>query len=57
MLINVVIDFLQDVDAYIHRSGRTGRAHREGICIVFYKPQQEMMVQNVERRAVKTYTP
>ncbi|KAK3750355.1 hypothetical protein QZH41_010272, partial [Actinostola sp. cb2023] len=33
----------KDVDAYIHRSGRTGRAHREGICIVFYKPQQEMM--------------
>ena len=29
-----------DIDSYIHRSGRTGRAGREGTCICLYKPQQ-----------------
>ncbi|XP_031556545.1 nucleolar RNA helicase 2-like [Actinia tenebrosa] len=46
----------KDVDAYIHRSGRTGRAHREGICIVFYKPQQESLLQHVERKAGIKFT-
>ena len=30
----------KDVDSYIHRSGRTGRAGKKGICICFYKPNQ-----------------
>ena len=30
----------QDIDSYIHRSGRTGRAGRSGICICLYKPQE-----------------
>ena len=29
-----------DIDSYIHRSGRTGRAGRTGTCICLYKPQQ-----------------
>ena len=51
---NVVCDFSfwQDVDAYIHRSGRTGRAGRMGTCLCFYKPQEEYGLLAVERRAV-----
>ena len=41
----------QDVDSYIHRSGRTGRAGRAGVNILFYKIQQEHLVQAVERKA------
>ena len=41
----------KDVEAYIHRSGRTGRAGRNGTCVVFYKPTQESLLKVVERKA------
>jgi ATP-dependent RNA helicase DDX21 len=41
----------KDVEAYIHRAGRTGRAGKSGTCVVFYKPNQEYLLKLVERKA------
>uniref|UniRef100_H2YNV7 RNA helicase n=1 Tax=Ciona savignyi TaxID=51511 RepID=H2YNV7_CIOSA len=40
-----------DIDSYIHRSGRTGRAGRTGVCVCFYKPREDGMIKKVERVA------
>ena len=45
---------IQDLDMYIHRSGRTGRAGRDGMSIVFYKAGEEQLLRAVERRIVST---
>ena len=52
LTVYVNIFFWQDLDTYIHRSGRTGRAGRSGISIVFYKPNQEAQLRAVGKRAV-----
>jgi len=44
---------LKDVESYIHRSGRTGRAGRTGICICFYQRKEENQLRYVEVKAVK----
>jgi len=43
---------LQDTDSYIHRSGRTGRAGRQGTCVCFYKHQEEGLLRMVEHHSV-----
>ncbi|CBY16445.1 unnamed protein product, partial [Oikopleura dioica] len=40
-----------DIDSYIHRSGRTGRAGRSGVCICLYKPKQAYQLKQVENVA------
>ncbi|KTG02067.1 hypothetical protein cypCar_00042899 [Cyprinus carpio] len=44
-----------DVESYIHRSGRTGRAGRTGICICFYQRKEENQLKSVEQKAGITF--
>lgn len=39
-----------DTESYVHRSGRTGRAGRKGICVTFYKPQEESILKVITRK-------
>ncbi|XP_006148996.1 nucleolar RNA helicase 2 isoform X2 [Tupaia chinensis] len=41
----------KDVESYIHRSGRTGRAGRTGVCICFYQHKEEYQLALVEQKA------
>jgi ATP-dependent RNA helicase DDX21 len=38
-----------DVESYVHRSGRTGRAGKSGICITFYGVKTRYAVEDIER--------
>lgn len=42
-------DIPQDVDSYIHRIGRTGRAGEKGIAITFASPRDIDALRNIER--------
>ncbi|CAL8353225.1 unnamed protein product [Merluccius merluccius] len=45
----------KDVESYIHRSGRTGRAGRTGVCICFYQRKEESQLHYVEHKAGITF--
>ncbi|KAI9282788.1 P-loop containing nucleoside triphosphate hydrolase protein [Sporodiniella umbellata] len=40
----------KDPETYVHRSGRTGRAGRSGVCATFYKPQEEGLLSYISKR-------
>lgn len=40
-----------DMDAFIHRAGRTGRAGRKGVCVLLYNMKEEYVVERIERHA------
>lgn len=59
VILNFYLIFLsfccQDVESYIHRSGRTGRAGRTGVCICFYQRKEEDQLRYVENKAVGVF--
>ena len=38
------------VDTYVHRSGRTGRAGKNGTCVVLYTPREAPELDFIQRR-------
>lgn len=42
-------DVPNDVEAYVHRIGRTGRAGRSGVAILFITPRERKMMREIER--------
>jgi len=49
--VDLVIQFdpPRDVDTYVHRSGRTGRAGRKGVSVLMFNPQQARDIVRIER--------
>ncbi|MBO9131383.1 DEAD/DEAH box helicase [Bacillus sp. 165] len=46
-------DIPQDPESYVHRIGRTGRAGREGIAMLFVTPRESGQLKNIERTTKK----
>ena len=42
-------DIPYDVEAYVHRIGRTGRAGRSGVATLFITPRERKMMREIER--------
>jgi ATP-dependent RNA helicase DeaD len=42
-------DIPNDVEAYVHRIGRTGRAGRSGVATLFITPRERKMMREIER--------
>ncbi len=42
-------DVPHDVEAYVHRIGRTGRAGRKGVATMFITPRERRMMREIER--------
>ena len=48
----VSLGFPSELDFYIHRSGRTGRAGHDGICYALYQKQDEAAIRNLKQRGI-----
>lgn len=44
------------VDTYIHRSGRTGRAGKNGVCVTLFSEREENLMYNIEKEARIEFT-
>lgn len=40
----------KNVETYVHRAGRTGRANAKGVSITFFQPKQLWALQQIERK-------
>jgi superfamily II DNA/RNA helicase len=49
--VDLVVQFdpPRDVDTYVHRSGRTGRAGKKGVSVLLFNPQQAKDIVRIER--------
>ena len=45
----------EEIEAYIHRSGRTGRAGKSGTCVTFYTRRQQDTMRKIEDLAKMTF--
>jgi ATP-dependent RNA helicase DeaD len=50
-------DIPHDVEAYVHRIGRTGRAGRSGMATLFITPRERRMMREIERFTGSTIKP
>ncbi|MFP5285573.1 MAG: DEAD/DEAH box helicase [Thermoanaerobaculia bacterium] len=50
-------DIPYDVEAYVHRIGRTGRAGRSGVAVLFITPRERRMMAEIERYTGQRITP
>lgn len=50
-------DIPYDVEAYVHRIGRTGRAGRSGTAVLFISPRERRMMTEIERYTGQRITP
>lgn len=49
----ISLGFPKDLDFYIHRSGRTGRAGRDGVCYALYRGEDDTMIRVLEQRGIR----
>ncbi len=47
-------DMPHDNETYVHRIGRTGRAGRSGVAILFVTPKESRLINNIERHTRQT---
>jgi ATP-dependent RNA helicase DeaD len=50
-------DIPNDTESYVHRIGRTGRAGRKGVAILFVSPREKRMLRAIETATRQTITP
>lgn len=50
-------DIPNDVEAYVHRIGRTGRAGRSGVAVLFATPRERRMLKEIERYTGQRMSP
>ncbi|SJZ87285.1 DEAD/DEAH box helicase [Anaerorhabdus furcosa] len=48
----VSLGFPSELDFYIHRSGRTGRAGKEGTCFALYKESDEKAIRTLREKGI-----
>ena len=50
-------DIPNDTESYVHRIGRTGRAGRKGVAILFVSPREKRMLRAIETATRQPITP